>query len=553
MKPRLMSICIVLLFIGASWALLPETHGDQVTLTTSEGLPDSYDLRDVNGSSYVTSVKSQTGGTCWCHGVMASMEGNLLMTGEWSQASEPNLAEYHLDWWNGFNQFYNDDISPPEGDGLEVHYGGDYRVASAYLTRHGGVYSPAANDDTEADMPWYEEAPQRWSDSYQYYYPREIAWYTAGENLEHIDRIKQAVVDHGVVGTCMCYSGSFIENYTHYQPPDSSRDPNHAIGIVGWDDSLETQAPEPGAWLCKNSWGSGWGHDGYFWISYYDKWCGRHPEMGAVSYQQVEPLAYDSIYYHDYHGWRDTLPVNKAFNAFTADSNEMLTAVSFYTAAEDVRYTVKVYDAYTDGELTGERAGQTGTAEHLGYHTVQLDTPARLTAGDDFYIYLQLLGSGHAYDRTSEVPVLLGGQSQGTIVTSTASAGESYYWDDGGWTDFQEDEDIPYPGTANFCIRALTQTADVQISLSGGFGVDATIANTGAIDMSDLTWTIELTGTVFFQQQHEGTIASLPAGDTATVGTGLVFGFGPAEMTVTAGDSQRTADLFIIGPYVLVQ
>ncbi len=414
----------------------------------AEDLPRSFDLRKTNGKNFVSSVKSQSGGTCWTHATMAALESNLLMTNVWAlsgEKGEADLAEYHLDWWNGFNQHRNHDTFP-ELNGLTVHQGGDYVVAAAYLSRGGAM--------RDSDGQSYSSPPKESDSKFHAFYPRDIVWLTAGNNLENLPAIKKTILENGAMGTALAWNSSFYSSSSNsfYQDPDNTQDANHAVTIVGWDDDKKTQAPKPGAWLIKNSWGPSWGKSGYFWISYYDKVAGHHAEMGAVSFQNVVRWDYHHAYSYDLHGWRDTVKeASEAFNSFTALDDEDVRSLSFYTTEDGASFKVMIYKSFNGRDLQDPLSlPLNGQFANRGFHTVDLLMPVPLRRGEKFYVYYQSSRGGMAFDRTSDVPVLLGSKERVTV-KSTANAGESYYRSDGKWRDVTLDND-----TANFCIKALT-------------------------------------------------------------------------------------------------
>jgi len=465
-------------------------------------IPESFNLVD---SGFVSSVKSQQGGTCWTHGTMASIESNLMFTGKWNtngETGEPDLAEYHLDWWNGFNKFWNNDIGGENINCLDVHQGGDYLVATAYLSRGDGA---VRNIDGQS----YDNAPDFFSPNYHYYYPRDVEWFTMDDSLQGIDSIKLRLMQQGAIATCMYYSSDYIDsNYNHYQPSNSPYLPNHSVTIVGWDDNhYVPSARKNGAWIVKNSWDTTWGNYGYFWISYYDKWACKEPEMGAVSFYNVEPMKYDEVYYYDYHGWRDTKKdIFDACNAFVCDSDQWITGVSFFTDTDAVDYKVKIFTQMEADSFKNAVTMQEGYIQRKGFHTIDFDVPVKMNSGQNFYVYLYLSAGGQPYDRTSLVPVLLDDRfvksQTSTLVASTANPGESYYYKNGLWYDFYYyDDPSSYDSTGNFCIKALAQDTPDRQEIGVMFHI-LNFRNKGIVGanvtMDTLTAATDRQGDVFF-------------------------------------------------------
>jgi hypothetical protein len=90
------------------------------------------------------------------------------------------------------------------------------------------------------------------------------------------EQIKRAILTYGAVATTMAVNSavraykSGVYEDTLTQPdttPYCYSNAGHAIALIGWDD----YPPEGGGgcWILRNSWGTGWGENGYMRIRYF--------------------------------------------------------------------------------------------------------------------------------------------------------------------------------------------------------------------------------------------------------------------------------------------
>ncbi len=103
----------------------------------------------------------------------------------------------------------------------------------------------------------------------------------------------------------------------------------------------------------------------------------------------------------------------------------------------------------------------------------------------------------------------------------------------------------------------IAGTANLEIGkISGGFGINAEITNTGNADALNVEWKITLQGLVFYGNEKTGSFTKILPGFTPTAATGFIFGIGPVDISVIAeadglAPVEKQASAFLVGPFVL--
>ncbi|MDP4146366.1 MAG: lectin like domain-containing protein [Bacillota bacterium] len=409
-------------------------------LKKDANLPAQYDSRSYG---FITSVKDQGSvGSCWAFAATAALESYLLKSGQGSY----DLSENNLVTENGF-------------DDLSFEYNGGIRdMATAYYASWNG---PAL----EKDDPYPENAspfdivvrgkmkPVK--------HVQDVLYLPDRTNSTDNSEIKQAVMQYGSVDSSIHYDDKYYNaaNHSFYNTvPLDTNDPNntaanHDITIVGWDDNYSASnfspaAPGNGAFICKNNWGTSWGDNGYFYVSYYDTIIGTDTTVFTAEAANN----YDNIYQYDPLGYVTYLTGNSSStwysNVFTAGSasNEDLAAVSFYTLEQGQGYQIYIKHNAASGDFSNLIPLKSGTIAEAGYHTIKLDKKVLLKQGEKYAIVVKTTAaSGDA-----KIPVEDLEYSYSSNAAS--SAGESYVSIDGlSWTDITTEY-----SDANVCLKAFT-------------------------------------------------------------------------------------------------
>jgi len=209
-------------------------------------LPDHFDWRDVGGC---TPVKNQGGcGSCWAFATVGPLECNILIRdGVEVDLSEQWLVSCNQDGWDCDGGWWAHDYLQWKTDPC----GGTGAVLEADL--------PYVAGDVPCDCPYPH--PYR-IDSWAYV----AAAQDGAAAIPPVDAIKQAIMTYGPVSCAVIVDEAFraYDGGVFDAPWDAGAPLNHAVVLVGWDDSQGTE----GVWFLRNSWGAGWGESGYMRIEY---------------------------------------------------------------------------------------------------------------------------------------------------------------------------------------------------------------------------------------------------------------------------------------------
>ena len=393
----------------------------RIRLKAGASLPTKYDLRNVDGASCLSPVRNQNPyGTCWAFSAMGVLEWVVRKDeGIDADFSENNLVNMH-----GFACGFND--------------GGNDFMSVAVFLREEGPIMEILDPYAHPGVSVRERAvriPRK-----VVFVPKRTSVIDPNQLQSDISVIKQAVLDYGPLSTSYYHSDTYCKGAAYYCTVIKAA--NHAVSIIGWDDdysatNFKTPPSGNGAFIIRNSWGTGHFDCGYMYVSYYDRTLGFDGQVAYASLSKGDD--YGHVYQHDFYGYVDSDGYDQemayAANVFVARTNEMLSAFGFYALEKNTSYSAFIV---RDPDLPGDDIVgdwipvKEGIRSEAGYEVIPFDTPVAVSNAATFAIVVKLTSPGMTK------PIAVCGNEPLFVTNMASVAGRSlfcqdherYYWED---------------------------------------------------------------------------------------------------------------------------
>ena len=225
--------------------------------------PDQFSWLNYNGKDWTTPAKHQGNcGSCWAFGAIGVLE-SVIKIKEDSSELNPDLSEQYI-------------LSclPKAGS----CHGGSCSRALELIKET----TPDGNNKNgvipESCFQYYADdkipCSEKCGDWEEKLVPLlDFTTWKSDGSASDIQRIKTDIMEKGPVAAHIMateifkiWGGSVHNPSAYFFKKVSFPIMNHIVIIVGWKDSSLIRTG--GYWICKNSWGTDWGYDGFFNIAY---------------------------------------------------------------------------------------------------------------------------------------------------------------------------------------------------------------------------------------------------------------------------------------------
>ena len=236
--------------------------------------PADFDWRDVEGRNFISSVKDQGScGSCVAFGTAASIDATIR--------TELDIA-VNDSGGNGFEDLAEAQIFYCGGGAVGRNCDNGWWPDGALS------YAQATGLAPESCFPYKAgNQPCKLCSDWQ----TKISKLNAYHTITNSEDMKRWISAKSPLIACfLVYSDFYGYKSGVYKHVSGELKGGHCICVVGYSDTKS-------AWLCKNSWGSSWGMNGYFWISYGQ--CGIDSDMQAQDSFGVLYPFYNDVFIRD--------------------------------------------------------------------------------------------------------------------------------------------------------------------------------------------------------------------------------------------------------------